>query len=116
MNDDEFNFSQKELVAQERALLTINITHVSNAIKNAYKYTGFDELIDGVTATTSFTVNKVVNKTTKTGKPYLLLMATCLKSGTKANLFLWDGNAKVKAGADMIAPIVKKGDFHTVKL
>lgn len=116
LNDEDYDLSLKEKVVKEREILTINITHVSSAVKNAHKYTGFDELMDGITATCSFTVNKVVNKTTKTGKPYLLLMATCLKGGVKTNLFLWDGNAKVKEGSDMIAPIIKKGDFHTVRL
>ena len=113
---DDLEFDRKTKVREEMLLLSCNITHVSSAMKNAHMYTGIDELKDEIISTCSFNIRKILNKVTSKGKPYLLLMVTCLKSGTNINLFLWDANARVNEGDDMIAPIIKKGDFHTLRI
>lgn len=112
----DFSFSKQDKVIEERKLLTCNIIHVSEAAKKARNYTGINELQDGLVASCSFTINKVLNKVTKTNKPYILLMVTCLKNGTNMNLFCWNGDAAVKEGMEMVAPIIRKGDFHTIKI
>lgn len=109
--------SEKEKVLAEHKVLGVNISFVPQAVKEAKKHTGLNELVTNMAATCSIFVEKITPKNTKNNKPYLLVRGKCLKSGLKTNLFCWNAEAPLKKSGSYLLCIVKnEKDFHSIKM
>jgi len=118
--EDDVEFDNEEFAVKENELLGVNLKYKHPILDSVKYYTAIDELVENQTAQIAIKILKSYTKTTKNGKPYVMLKSQCLNSNEVINVFVWDINIveslKLKEGKMMILNIKKQGDFYQLAM
>lgn len=114
--EENLKFSESGNVSREFDVLGVNLSFVSEFMKDAKKYSPIASIPNAGSRQCCFVVKKIKNKKTKTNKNYLFMSVQDLNDLSQHNIFVWDENAQFKVNSRYIATLFKKNDFVSVRV
>ena len=106
-----------ELAHKEADLIGIGLTFKHPIFQERFNCISYHELEDGSRENMAVQIRKVLQKTTKTNKPYALLQCIDLNSNENFNVFSWDNNEMgFVNGQYVVIHVHKDGNFITLRM